>query len=344
MYKLLKIDQWWSNKISPLLCFIFLGISHYEDVPTVASLSLQLVLFIVSCIGIAGFGHLFLDAFDSKEDRLNGKTNGWLLLGNVKGIISLIFIFITAWAPLYFLPNWSTVKWLVAAEFLLFVLYAVPPLRCKERGIAGIFIDGLYGYVVPSLVAWTIFSPEPHGVMIYIYPLCLLLWLLPKGMRHILRHQYYDIDADKRAGLGTFAVRYGRAVTLSLIKHYLLPVELIATVLALILLSWPNPLPVMGLFFFFAWEWRVLRHQWLQPVPPIKKWKPVEWSEWMGMRFLTTFTELLLPLIALCVVLFRHPNLWPLTFIFILVCGRSMKMWWNEVSPLILKRFNDVKL
>ena len=343
MYKYLKIDQWWGNKISPLVAFAFLGVSHYATPPSDLCLTKQLLIFLLACFGIAGFGHLFLDAFDKREDRLNGKSNGWLMLGNVKAGTALFLLFSMSWLPLYFLPHWDTVQWLVAVEFILFVLYAVSPFRFKERGIPGIVVDGLYGYVMPALVAWTIFAPEPEGVVAVIYPLCILLWLLPKGIRHILRHQYFDLDADQGAGVSTFAVRQGRTLTLKVIQHYVLPIELPATVLSLMVLSWPMVLPVFGLLAFFVWEWRVLRQQWLQPVPHPRLWKPIEWSEWLGMRFLTTFTELLLPLISLWVMLIRHPSLWPVSLVYLLFAGWPLKIWWDEVNPLVFKRFNDVK-
>ena len=344
MHKFVKINQWWGNKITPLLAFAFLGISHDSNPTSALSLTIQLLTFLLSCFGIAGFGHLFLDAFDQREDRMNGKSNGFLLLGDAKAFTALFVLFILGWLPLYFLPHWDTVKWLVLLEFILFVLYAVPPFRCKERGIPGIVIDGLYGYTMPALVAWVVFAPELEGVLSVIYPICILVWLLPKGIRHILRHQYYDIDADNGAGVSTFAVRHGRAVTLKVIQNYILPIELTATVLSLFILSWPSVLPVLGLLLFFVWEWRVLRLQWLQPVPNPRLWKPVEWSEWLGMRFLTTFTEVLLPLLSLCAMLFRYPSLWPLSWVYLLIAGLSFKRWWNEVSPLVFNRFNGVKL
>lgn len=339
MYRLLKINQWWGNKITPLLSFVFLGTAHHNDAPSFFSLTLHLLLFLVACFAIAGFGHLFLDAYDCREDQLNGKSNGWVTVGGIKGVIVLLILFCSSWVFIYFLPHWTTVRWMLALQFLFFVLYAVPPVRCKERGILGVFIDALYGYVMPALVAWSIFAPEAEGRWVLLYAFCLLLWLLPKGIRHILRHQYYDIDGDHKAGLGTFAVRHGRSGTLRLIQFYILPFELAACTLALTVFSWPNLLPVIGFMLFFGWEWRVLRLQWLQPVPALMFWKPIEWSEWLGMRFLTIFTEILLPLLSLCVMLMRHPSLWPMSFVYVLLAGPQLRIWWLEVSPLVIRRF-----
>ena len=340
----LKIHQWWGNKITPLFTYAFLGVAQYTKEPTADSLTFQFLLFLLGCFAIAGFGHLFLDAFDQREDRLNDKSNGWLRLGKVKAILLLFLLTLMAWLPFYFLPHYTIVKWMVAAEFILFIIYAVPPFRFKERGMPGIFVDGLYGYVMPALVAWSIFSPDTDELGAFVHPLCLLLWLLPKGIRHILRHQYYDFDGDHKAGVGTYAVRHGRTVTLRVIQKYLLPIELSAMILALTVLSWPVVIPVIGFIVFCGWEWRVLRYQWLQPVSKPHLWKPIEWSEWLGMRVLTNYSELLLPLISLCVMLLRHPSLWPLSLAYLLIAGRPLKRWWNEVSPLVLKRFNDVQL
>lgn len=324
------------------MAYVFMAVSQSSTIPSPLVLAVQLLLFLLACFCIAGFGHLFLDAFDRVEDRMNGKSNGWLILGEAKSILILILLFVVSWIILSYLSHSPTVKWLVAAEYLLFVIYAMPPFRFKERGMPGIIVDGIYGYVMPSLVAWAIFSPDTGGVGSIFYPICLVLWLLPKGIRHILRHQYYDIDDDTFAGVSTFSVRHGRVVTLRLIQRLLLPIEVTAFVIALTVLSWPVVIPVIGFIIFCGWEWRVLRFQWLQPVPEPRYWKPIEWSEWLGMRILTTYSELLLPLFSLLALILRHPSLWPLSMVYLLISGWPLKLWWNEVSPLFLKRFNDV--
>jgi hypothetical protein len=82
---------------------------------------------------------------------------------------------------------------------LLFLLYAVPPIRLKERGVAGIVTDAVYAHVLPVAVAWTVFAgpPDTRGdeVLIALF----LLWMLAMGMRHLARHQHDDLDRDRMA-------------------------------------------------------------------------------------------------------------------------------------------------
>ena len=201
----------------------------------------------IASFGIGAFGHLFLDAFDQEEDRRNGKSNLWLALGTRGSWLALSGLLLVGWLPWWWLPNGDTVRWLIAGEFTLFAIYAVPPLRLKERGLLGVVVDGLYAHVFPALVAWSTFAPTGNGEFAIISQVLLVVWLLPMGMRHLLCHQYDDLDLDRAAGVRTFAVRHGRTATLRLVTTLLLPIEMAAMLLALVVLSWPWLLPLVGL-------------------------------------------------------------------------------------------------
>jgi 4-hydroxybenzoate polyprenyltransferase len=336
-----KADKWWVSKIIPLMGFAFLGVMHSDDPPAAPLFLGQLLLFLFACFGIGAFGHLFLDTFDQKEDRRNGKCNLWLSLGNRGGCLALIGLVLLGWLPWWWLPNGGTVRWLVAGEFTLFAVYAVPPLRLKERGLLGVVVDGLYAHVFPTLMVWSTFAPIGRGRFGITCQVLLVVWLLPMGMRHLLCHQYDDLDPDRAAGVRTFAVRHGRTATLRLVAAVLLPIELAAMLLTLAVLSWPCPLPLVGLLAFAVWEWRVIHHQWLQPAAAPSRWRPIEWSDLVGLRVLDIFVQVLLTPLGLVVMLARLPALWPVLLFYGLLAGPRLASWWDEVSRLVPRRFAE---
>ena len=338
-----KLDQWWSNKVNPLLGFAFLGMMQNADPPPAREFLEQLLLFLVACFGIGAFGHLFLDFFDIEEDRRNKKSNGWLMLGYGGGSFVLLVLLAASWLPWWWLPNGDTTRWLIAAEFVFFTAYAVPPLRLKERGIWGVVADSLYAYVMPAVVTWNTFAPGGGEPLALASRALLVIWLLPMGMRHLLHHQYKGLDLDRAAGVRTFVVRHGPIPTLQLIKTRLLPVETAGALLALPVLSWPLPLPLLGLLAFAAWEWRVIRWQWLQPVPPINRWRAIDWLDLFGVRLLSTYLEHLFPALALAVMLVWHPSLWPCAPVYALqyalLPGHPLRLRWYQFSRLVPNRF-----
>lgn len=138
----------------------------------------RLVLLIASAIGLATFGHLLNDWFDVASDRRAGKPNR--LAGTSVKVRALtagvaLAAGLAPWAWLT-LSTFSVI--LLVSEVLLFVLYSVPPARLKERGTWGVLADAVYAYVVPFLLAASIFPAATSETAL----LCALgTWERPSG-------------------------------------------------------------------------------------------------------------------------------------------------------------------
>lgn len=333
MRKVLRVHHWWSGKIPPALAVAYLAMARSLAPLDATQAALRLSLFFVSCLGIGGLGYLLTDAFDVEEDRKNGKENGWAALAKSTRIPVVALLFAAAWLPWLALPNARSASALIALELVLFALYAIPPVRLKERGFAGIVTDALYAHVLPVTVAWVAFSP-PSFVGGPLVPLLLAAWMLPMGMRHLARHQHDDLDRDRLAGARTWAVRRGRDAAMRFIAGRVLPLEALLALAALAALVHFAPLLLTGFVVHTLWELHVARVRSLSPLPPFAEMTDTERHDLYGQRILSTFVERwLAPLALVTLILHDRTAVWlvPLHLLFV---GSPLRAWWRDVRAL----------
>jgi 4-hydroxybenzoate polyprenyltransferase len=334
MARTLKTDQWWGSKIPPLLGVAYLATAVRAEPPSPALLSLQLCVFLVACLGIGGLGYLVTDAFDVEEDRRSGRPNGWAGRSIAQRVLLVGALLLATWLPWRWLPNGGRAAWLVAVELALFLAYAVPPLRLKERGLAGVMAAASYAHVLPMVVAWVTFAPARWTPWELATGVVFAAWMLPLGMRHLLRHQHDDLDADRLAGVRTYAVRHGRSATMALIVDRLLPLEASATLLALGWLAPSAPLLAMGFAAHAAWEVHVVRARWLAPVPAHARMSPAERHDVYGQRILSAFVERWLAPLGLATLVWHHPAMAWLVPLHLLAFGAPLRDWWRDTRSL----------
>jgi 4-hydroxybenzoate polyprenyltransferase len=156
--KLIKAEKWWNDKAPPVLglAFFLLAVSDGE-IPLVRSV-LTLLAFMVTFIGVAGFGHVINDLCDVDHDRAAGKHNTMAGRPRAQVAAILLLLLAVAWLPWLWLPanRWNLS--LIALQLLLLTLYAAPPFRFKARAVSGVVTDALYAYTVPALITWTTFA------------------------------------------------------------------------------------------------------------------------------------------------------------------------------------------
>jgi 4-hydroxybenzoate polyprenyltransferase len=333
MGKFVRLQYWWAGKIPPTLAAAYLSMAASPVALDGSVLLRQVALFLVSCLGIGGFGHLLTDAFDVEEDRRHGKTNSWTSLPPKARWPFVALLLAAAFLPWCGLLNARAGIALVVSELLLFAAYAIPPVRLKERGFAGIVTDALYAYVLPVTVAWIAFAPSLRDGNLVTLAL-LVAWMLPLGMRHLARHQHDDLDRDRIAGLASFAVRQGRDSTMRFIVRRLLPVEIIAAALTLLWLVPSAPLLLVGFVLHVAWERHVVHARWLMPLPSFGAMTNTERHDLVGQHLLTTFVERwFAPLALVTLILHDVAGAWLVPF-HLLVVGSPLGGWWRELRTL----------
>lgn len=315
----LKANQWWDCKIAPLAAVAYYLFAQSQPLISVQTALLNLAIFAVGCIGIAGFGHFLNDLLDVREDRITGARN--LAAGSSRGrvVAICVLLLLFAWLPWFYLPTGKLAFSFIALEFLLFTAYSVPPLRLKERGIAGVITDAVYAHVLPLLVTWLTFSHLTRVPTSLWFGMLLGAWGLMMGVRNILHHQMYYAASDSKANTRTFAIMYGPEKIPRLVCFWLLPLEIILWLLILVVFT--IKIPLLGLGFVLFLLWILLRnrlHPYLPPfVPELSRLNRL--MTFYGIFVLNRFYETCLPLLVLIHLVLRSPSYWILVAAHLLV-------------------------
>lgn len=253
--KRLRLSNPWNYKAPVLMSVTYLAMSWlgFQLLEALQTFAWSLC----AILGIAGFGYLSNDLGDRAADQKAGKANLVAKLSPIHIMVLLALFLALALLPwiLYFPMNAFTVA-LLGAEFLLFVLYVLPPFRLKERGLLGVVTDALYAHALPAILALatlTLLAGKPlrEGTLLF---LGLGLWQVFLGMRNILLHQLKDAENDRKAGLHTWVTRRGEASVVAGLGKIIVPLELLAWLLLLGILVPLTWLPLVAWPVYLAWQ------------------------------------------------------------------------------------------
>jgi 4-hydroxybenzoate polyprenyltransferase len=304
--RLLRFSLWWQHIVPPVLAAAYLAPAVGARAP--GELVAALPPFLLSIIGIAGFGYFFNDVCDVAADRAAGKVNAAAALSPLRRAGVLLLLLTLGLAPWSLLPRHPLNLGLLAVQIALLTLYSARPIRLKERGFAGALADAAYGHLVPVAIAVATFFPGFSGprALAALAPLALLgtLALAAKGLRNILLHQLADRDNDRRAGIRTLVLAIGPVGALSLVNRVLLPLEIGALVGALVLLAPAAPVWI-GFAVFLSFT-VLMFSAWKFPFIPKRQLRT------KFLYFLNDFYEEWLPPTVLAIAVARHGELWPL--------------------------------
>ncbi|HKK76323.1 MAG TPA: glycosyltransferase [Saprospiraceae bacterium] len=233
-----RLPEWWQAKAGNLLGILYLVIL-VEDIPFLTALY-YMGPAILTIVGIGGFGHFVNDWLDIEADLMAGKPNRVNDLSTWQRWALLTILLSVALFPWLVLPYDAVSCLLISAELLLLTLYALPPVRLKERPWLGIITDGLYAYAVPAVLAAYTFSlvagSDPNLLLLSL----IFSWQLSLGIHNIMIHQIADFENDQRTQTNTLATSQSAAYLSRWITYYIWPLETIGFVvlLAYLSLSW----------------------------------------------------------------------------------------------------------
>ncbi|MES2690356.1 MAG: hypothetical protein V4658_08135 [Bacteroidota bacterium] len=146
--------------------------------------------------------YFFNDLMDVSTDHKAGKFNSTQVMN--KGVIILLILFL--WLAGYLLVDrvLSGLRVFFVLQLLLLVLYSLPAIRLKEKGLLGLVTDACYAHVMPVIML--LFLVNDFIVLQPAFAINLVVLTFCIGMRDILIHQVHDLANDKRSGVQTFAV------------------------------------------------------------------------------------------------------------------------------------------
>ena len=221
--------EWYDSKLP----FVFgaCWLAALSGSPLSTALAARLLLFAGFYLA---FGYAMNDWADRASDARAGKPNRLAALSPVAGTLLLIGLLMASLVPILIELRRPSVLVSVVAAYLLAIAYSARPLRLKERGQWGLLAAAI---AQRSLLCWVVFATDdvPFSGWLYVLAITLL------GLRWMLAHQLDDLAADRRSGLGTYAVRRGQTAA-ELQMQRLFTVEVIALAVLLGSLGWQQPL------------------------------------------------------------------------------------------------------
>jgi hypothetical protein len=235
--------NWWDSKIPPLLAIAYVQML-IQPIPADLALG-ALAAVLISAFSLAAYAHTLNDLFDIEADLLAGKKNHMAGLRPWQRLTLPVLLAAVGAAPWFIIRLNEPTLILLGLIYLLPIVYAVPPIRFKERGFLGVLNDASLVHAVPVLFMVSLFTSVAGSANVIGLPVMVGvgIWAAAVGLRGIILHEVWDWQNDFDAGASTWVVQVGVDRALAFVRHFIFPVEMVAfAALALTLLSW---LPVL---------------------------------------------------------------------------------------------------
>ena len=333
MTRFLKMHRWWDYQLTIMLALAYQIMAGAPSVPRLSSWLTAFVLFVLACVGIAGFGHLVNDYFDRATDRLSGAPNlvGDRATGSV--VAKTIAILGLAWIPWLWLPTDAVILSLLVFEFALFVVYSMPVVRLKERGLLGPVTDSLYSYTVSTSVATLVFARLAQYHLPVWFSLLIAAWSFLLGLRQILAHQILDASRDAHAGLRTFVTIHGWQQTLLLLDWVIFPGELGLFLIVVCYLAPDSASAGIGFTLYVPAVLFVNRTRDLRFIGNPWRLPRIERLIFLNNILLFPFYSEWFPLLGLIPLIQRVPSYWTVAVLHLVLFNnglKSMFRWYRD--------------
>ncbi len=245
---LTRAGEWWEYKLVPILtAFYATALVLHAAVTSIWVSALSLLLATVTA---AIYASAINELTDRADDAAAGKRNR--AAEQPRSVAALLIVAVGA--GLLFAWLWRDDALLFScylATWLAFVLYSIPPIRLKKRGLPGVLCDAAGEQMFPALVAVFVACRGAHRAASGAWLASVAVWALAHGLRGIIWHQLNDVENDRRAGVLTFAARHARGAA-GLGTFLIFPLELAALAVMLwqVASGWP-PL-FLALYILYA--------------------------------------------------------------------------------------------
>ncbi|MBR0717746.1 UbiA family prenyltransferase [Bradyrhizobium liaoningense] len=201
--QLVRWRDWWFSKLPPALAILYLEMGWLRPDGTRGLVLLACYLGTVA--SMAAYGHVINDIADVSADRRAGKPNRMEGVDSLTRILLCGLFILTSFAAVA-IANLSAWTYLVVALNLLWpTIYSLPPLRLKERRLAGVCCDVLGSHITPTLLAIFMVGGAGQFSEGAWFPFASIAWAAALGTKGILHHQIADRANDLRSGTETFA-------------------------------------------------------------------------------------------------------------------------------------------
>lgn len=294
MLHALRTNLWWNTLVPQVLGWMYFSLYSTSGQ---AFYFKKIILFITSLLATAAWGYLLNDYFDREQDSRAGKPNMLAGIDPLLAQSAVAATFTLAIGSWWFTYAPMAANVLYALQLVALIIYAAPPFRLKEKGLAGVLTDAFYAHINPAFITILLFNGLAiyTGIGFYFFVVALAGTGLIKGVRNILLHQIDDRKNDRKAGIQTFTVKRGGLYAVHLINKLLLPETILLLVMVVMLSVKYPPVAVFFLVFivitylsFSGWKLAYLPKR-----QALFKWLYVlnnYYERWLPVSLLITFT------------------------------------------------------
>jgi 4-hydroxybenzoate polyprenyltransferase len=205
-----RTNDWWKPKAGNILAVLYIAALQFSL--DFYGFFASLVPAIITIFGIGLFAYCINDWVDLPTDMKLNKKNMFLDFSISKRTAFLLFTVLLALTPWILLPYSKYTIYFLGLEFVLILIYSLPPIRLKTKGFLGALADSAYAYAIPASLAYYTFSllalSENRKIELDI--LILFIWQLFSGLYNIAIHQMEDFSNDKQSLTNTWAIKIGK--------------------------------------------------------------------------------------------------------------------------------------
>lgn len=257
------------------------------------------VLIFLAAASVSVASILVNDITDQPQDAASGKRR-WIFALPRPAAIGIVTLLSCLGAIFVLMAGGTTAALLVYIGGIAFgMIYSLPPLRLKERGVLG-----LYCYSLATVLGYVALPWAWRGGPWWI-PLVIGLAVFLDKWTNLHFHQVVDFDADARDGTKTYAIALGKeraGKTLKVVAFATTLLLIAAT--ALVIFIQPELRVEMALMTIAAFIAIGIA------VPGSKSTSLIRELPWSYLA-LTFILFRLAPLAVLASAAFRNPHVWP---------------------------------
>jgi chlorophyll synthase len=320
---LVRWSDWGASKIPPLFA---VGYTWLLQEPSLAQrANVRFTVWIAFTVLLMAFGYGVNDLADRSVDKVAGKPRPIASWSSVRAVTWLVAFPLIGLLMLYPFRRDPGVALFAGVSCFAAAAYSLPPLRFKERGVAGLVVPAFAQRSLPLLVGMALLRQLANPTAW----LAVLVFTLV-GLRWILLHQTIDLANDERAGVRTFVRDHGLERTRSMLKNVIFPVELVLLIVWLTAVAVDVPVLSLALPGYVAW-FLAKAFLW-QGVS-----SPLGWTSYR-LHPLADFYEIFLPLLAGTILAAWKPHCLPLFVLQLTVQGAHLRSQLVGVRKLLARR------
>lgn len=196
------------------------------------------VALLILALGSGAAGVSLLNDWFDRDDDLKAQKHNRLQELSDRAILGLSSPFVGIALLLVFVwRDQPLLSWAYIACWVSFLLYSVPPIRLKARGVLGAIADALGSSLLPCILATGIALSSAMNSQIGPWLLTVSVWSLMFGLRGIAWHQIADIHNDRASGTTTWAMQQSPERVAKAVRYIIAPLEFAALTGILIILG-----------------------------------------------------------------------------------------------------------